>query len=269
MSALLAVRIALVVALAAPCGRADDRAPAPVPTSEHVELRVDGRPLAGWTIDPDAKEGSIVLGDDGKFVKVVFGPKVVRVAAAARPVTEIPGSALVDGLSHADEGVRDRCQEWLGQRGKEAAPLLSQALSATEADARRRALAVLAHGPIPSLAGSVRSRVRDENERVRAMALDAYAAMKCSDALDVCIGRLDGDSSLLVLHAAAEQLGFLKDIHGVDPLMKLLQSCDDRGVRIAAFAALRMITGMKFGRDEDAWRAWWTNHRDELLPDEE
>jgi len=269
MSALLAVRIALVVALAAPCGRADDPTPPPVPTSEHVELRVEGRPLAGWTIDPDAKEGSVVLADDGKFVKVAWGPAVVRVAAAARPVTEIPGSALVDGLSHAEEGVRDRCQEWLGQRGKEAALLLAQALSATEADARRRALAVLARGPIPSLAGSVRSRVRDENERVRAMALDAYVAMKCSDALDVCVGRLDGDASLLVLHAAAEQLGFLKDIRGVDPLMKLLQGCDDHGVRIASFAALRLITGMKFGRNEDAWRAWWTNHREELLPDGE
>jgi hypothetical protein len=40
-------------------------------------------------------------------------------------------------------------------------------------------------------------------------------------------------------------------------------------VQIAAFAALRGITGMKFGRDEDAWRAWWTNHRDELLPKDE
>jgi len=269
MSALLAVRIALVVALAAPCGRADDQAPPPVPTSEHVELRVEGRPLAGWTIDPDAKEGSIVLGDDGAFVKVVFGPKVVRVAAAARPVTEIPGSALVDGLSHADEGVRDRCQEWLGQRGKEAAPLLSQALSVRSADARRRALAVLVHAPIPSLAGAVKSRVGDENEQVRATALAAYVAMKRPDALDVCVDRLDGDSSPLVLHAAAEQIGFLKDIHGVDPLMKLLQSCDDRGVRIAAFAALRGITGMKFGRDEEAWTAWWTNHRDELLPKDE
>ena len=131
--------------------------------STSSELRVDGRPpLAGWTIDPDGKEGSIVLGDDGTFVKVVFGPKVVRVAAAARPVTEIRGSALVDGLSHADEGVRDRCQEWLGQRGKEAAPLLSQALSASAADARRRALSILTHAPIPSLAGSVKARVRDE-----------------------------------------------------------------------------------------------------------
>jgi hypothetical protein len=70
-------------------------------------------------------------------------------------------------------------------------------------------------------------------------------------------------------HAAAEQLGFLKDIHGVEPLMKLLQNCEDRGVRIAAFAALRGITGMKLGRDEDAWRAWWTNHRDDLLPKDE
>ena len=51
--------------------------------------------------------------------------------------------------------------------------------------------------------------------------------------------------------------------------MKLLQNCEDRGVRIAAFAALRGITGMKLGRDEDAWRAWWTNHRDDLLPKDE
>ncbi len=268
MSASLLVRVVAVVALAAPCGRADDRAP-PVPTSEHVELRVAGRPVAGWTVDPDRKDEALLLGDDGAFVKVVFGPTVVRVAAAERPVTDIPGAALVDGLSHADEGVRDRCQEWLAQRGPEAAPLLSAALSAQDADARRRALAVLLRGPIPSLGGSVRARVRDEDERVRATALAAYVALKRSDALGVCVDRIDSDPSLLVQHAAAEQLGFLKDLHGVDPLLRLLQGCEDRGVRIAAFAALRRITGMKLGRDEDAWRAWWTNHRDELLPENE
>jgi hypothetical protein len=261
-------RLAVVVALAAPSGRADDKAP-PVPTSEHVSLRVAGKPLAGWTVDADAKDGTVLLGDDGAFVKVVWGPSVTRLGAEARPVTEIPGAALVTGLSYDGELVRDRCQEWLGQRGAEAAPLLAQALQADVADARRRALAVLEHGPIDSLASSVKSCVRDSDERVRAEALAAYAALKRPDALSVCIDRADSDSSLLVQHAAAEQIGFLHDLHGVDPLLRLLGATEDRGVKIVVFASLRRITGMKFGRDEDAWRAWWTNHREELLPDSE
>src|SRR5262249_24582989 len=77
---------------------------------------------------------------------------------------------------------------------------------------------------------------------------------------------VDTDSSLLVQHAAAEQLGFLKDLHGVDSLIRLLQNTEDRGVKIVVFASLRRITGMTFGRDEEAWQAWWTNHRQELLP---
>ena len=39
-------------------------------------------------------------------------------------------------------------------------------------------------------------------------------------------------------------------------------------MRLVTFDALRRLTGRKFGRDEAAWRAWWTNHRAELLPEE-
>ena len=40
---------------------------------------------------------------------------------------------------------------------------------------------------------------------------------------------------------------------------------DERSLRVATFDALRRLTAHDFGRDEDAWRAWWTNHRKEIV----
>jgi HEAT repeat protein len=184
-------------------------------------------------------------------------------------VTEIPGPALVDGLAHPAETVRDRCQELVALRGAAAEPLLALALSSKAAEARRRALVLLTHTPVVALAAPIKLRVDDSEEAVRAVALEAYAKLRRADALRVCVDSLQSDLSLLVQHSAAQQIGGLADLHGVDPLLDHLKLCDDRGVRIVIFAALRKISGKSFGRDEEAWRAWWTNHRDEILPEED
>lgn len=264
-----ALLIAAALAVAAPSGRPDEAAKAKVAKADHVVLKVAGRPFAGWLLDDTAKDGAIYLGDDGAFFTVAKDAKSELVESAPTPVTELPGPPLVDGLAHVEEGVRDRCQELIAQRGEEAAPLLALALDAKAAEARRRALTILTGLKIDSLAKTIKACANDGDERVRAVALEAFVKVKKGEALPVCVDRLENDSSLLVQHSAAERLGGLKDYHAVDPLLDHLKVCDDRGVRIAVFAALRRISGKSLGRDEEAWRAWWTNHKDELLPDEE
>jgi HEAT repeat protein len=265
-----ALLIAVALAVAAPSGRPDEAAKAQkVAKADHVVVKFAGKSLAGWLLDPAAKDGSIYLDDDGTFVTVAKDAKSEVVETTARPVTEVPGPPLVDGLGHAEEGVRDRCQELLAQRGEEAAPLLAAALDAKSAEARRRALTILTATKIDSLAKSIKICVNDSDERVRAVALEAFAKLRKDEALPICVDRLENDGSPLVQHSAAERIGGLGDYHGVDPLLDHLGRCEDRGVRIAVFAALRRISGKNLGRDEEAWRAWWTNHKDELLPDDD
>jgi len=262
----LLLRVAAALVLAASGGRADEAAARKIPTSDHVTMSVAGKQLSGWPIDPDSKEGAIVLSDEGAFVVVERGPAVRVVETTARPVTEMPGTALVDGLAHVNEVVRDRCQELLAQRGPEAQPLLALALAAKDAEARRRGLVLLAAAPMAPLASAVRKCVDDRDQGVRAAALCAYVALKRPDALRVCVERLEGDDSPRVLHSAIENLGELRDMHAVEPLLEHLANCSDRDLQIVTFAALRKITGKTLGRDENAWRAWWTNHKDEVLP---
>jgi hypothetical protein len=264
-----ALLTALALAVAAPSGRPDEAAKAPkVAKADHVVVQFSGKTLAGWLLDPAAKEGSIYLGDDGTFVTIAKDAKSAVVETAARPVTEVPGPPLVDGLAHVEEGVRDRCQELLALRGVEAAPLLALALDAKSAEARRRALTILTAMKIDSLAKAIKICVNDGDEHVRAIALEAFAKVRKEQALPICADKLENDSSLLVQHSAAERIGGLGDYHGVEPLLDHLARCEDRGVRIAVFAALRRISGKSLGRDEEAWRAWWTNHKTEFLPDE-
>lgn len=264
-----ALLTAAVLAVAAPSGLPDEAAKAPVAKAEHLVVKVAGKPLAGWLLDGAAKAGSIYLDDDGNFVTVKKDAKVEVVETASRPVTEVPGAPLVDGLAHDEEGVRDRCQELLQLRGEEAAPLLASALDAKAAEARRRALVILTGTKVDSLAKAIKACVNDNDEHVRAVALEAFFKVRKGETLALAVDRLENDSSLLVQHSAAERIGGCGDYHGVEPLLDHLKNCDDRGVRIAVFAALRRISGKTFGRDEDEWRAWWTNHKSEYLPDEE
>jgi len=263
-----ALLVAAVLSLASASGRADDAPTQPIATADHVAMTVAGRAIAGWSIELCSGNGAVLLTDEGTFVTVGHGPDVKVVETAARPVTDVPGVALVDGLARSEEEVRDRCQELLTLRGREAQPFLDLALDSKSAEARRRALVFLSRAPLAALAGAIRRRVTDDDEDVRSSALDAYVALRRADSLKLCIDRLETDRSPLVQHTAVQQIGLLADLRGVDALLQHLANSDDRGVRIATFAALRRITRKNFGRDEDAWRAWWTNHRDEYLPDE-
>jgi hypothetical protein len=85
--------------------------------------------------------------------------------------------------------------------------------------------------------------------------------------VEVCLGFLQFEEETLVVHEAIECLGLLGEPRAIDGLLAHLRGCEERGLRLAHFAALRRITSLPFGRDEDKWVAWWTNHRHEYLND--
>jgi hypothetical protein len=87
------------------------------------------------------------------------------------------------------------------------------------------------------------------------------------DLLERCVDALQWDGSALVRHQAIVRLGRCVDLRAVDPLLAHLEGCEERSLRIITFDALRRLTGRNFGRDEQRWRNWWSNHRSELLPD--
>jgi hypothetical protein len=263
---------AVVVASVAVARRAlafDEDKPKAIATTDHVLLEAVGLRVAGWPIDESAKDGTVLLRDDGEFTVVPREPPPKVLARVASPVTDLPGAALVIGLSHVEEGARDRCKDLLAEvlaaRGAELVPLLRDALASPAVETRRRTLEILVHAPLAELAADVRTVTADSDERVRKTALVAYGALRREDFLELCVTRLRFDRSALVRHAAMVELGGLGDLRGVDPLLDQLVGCDDHATRVVVFNALRKITGQNLGRDEDAWRAWWTNHREEVL----
>ncbi len=238
------------------------------PTIERVRLEVEGKVVNGWLLDADAEGTTALLLDDGKVQCIPHGPEPRILEVVKHAVRELPPDDLVAGLGHVREGVRDRCEELLVQMGALATPTIGSALLAEAAEVRRRGLRVLAERPAKQWIARIRECLRDGDEAVRKEALATYAVHRPDDLFDVCRGLLRLDPAALVRHEAIGQLGRLGDLHAVDLLLDHLDGCEDRSLRLVTFDALRRLTLKSFGRDEPAWRAWWSNHRGELLPDD-
>lgn len=235
---------------------------------ERVEVAAGSQPLAGWLLGVEGEAGSALLDDAGRLVWLPREPLpdfVLRTAAAAKDLAPAAVAAL---LGDPAEVVRDRAEELLIEQGPLAAPVLGGVLAAEAAETRLRALRVLERVPAPQWRARVRARVDDRDAAVRRAAIHAYAALQPDDLLDVAGGVLRFDDAVGARHAAIVALGRLGDPHAIDPLFDHLEGCEERSLRLVTFDALRRLTGRKLGRDEAAWRAWWTNHRHELLPDE-
>jgi hypothetical protein len=269
----MSLRTAVLALLLLPAtARTEERPSArpPPPSTEHVRLVVDGTEHSGWTLDPTADGGFALLADDATIVVIPLpappaAPTILE--RVAQPVTLVPSPALVAGLEHQEAGVRDRCEELLGEQGDAALPHLGPALSSASKEARRRSLELLVTRPSTKWRSRVDSLRRDDDERVRQTALRAYAALKPTDLYERCVDSLRSDSSVLVRHEAIVLLGRQGDVRAVDPLLDELEGCEERSLRLVTFDALRRLTGRSFGRDEEKWRSWWTNHREEFLPE--
>jgi hypothetical protein len=60
---------------------------------------------------------------------------------------------------------------------------------------------------------------------------------------------------------AAQALGRIKDPCAVKPLIAVLKD-KDKSVREEAFSAVRKITGVDFGQDQEQWQKWWEENKD-------
>ena len=239
------------------------------PTAPHVVFRIGGEERGGWPLDPEADGGYALLWDEGEIAVLPADPSRQPLRTEAVAVTAIPSDALASGLGHAEEGVRDRCGELLREQGSLGIPALLRVLDADSADARRRALLVLVETGGRKQQAKFRSCISDRDEKVRQAALRAYAATTPRDLFEVALHSYESDRALIVRHEAIVLLGRTGDLRAVEPLLAGMDETMDRSLRLVTFDALRRITGMSFGRDEEAWRTWWSNHGEEVLHPEE
>jgi HEAT repeat protein len=231
-----------------------------------VRLELDRREQWAWRL-PAQEDGRLaLLTDDGALAWVKLEPPPNWLEESSARLVELPPARLVALFDDASESVRDCGEELLIEQGDPAAAAVGGAVLAESARVRRAALSVLAARPQPQWSARVRERLRDDDVAVRRAALTAYAALAPSDLVATALGVLRFDRDPLLHHDAIAVLGRQGDLRVVDTLLEHLDGCDDRSERLVAFDALRRLTGKKFGRDAEAWRAWWTNHRAELLP---
>jgi len=247
-------------ALAAPA-RGDEAATVP-----HVLWKSGEQRFSGWRVAA-SDDGAVAIATDAGELRVVAkGDELEEIARVDGPVSSVPSGALAQGLGHAEEKVRDRCQALLRAQKELAFPALATALEDDAVEARFRALELLIRlPPYPKLTDGVRRRLTDPDEAVRKIALRVYAQLAPEDLFERVCWVLEHDDAVAVEHEAIVQVGRTKDPHGVDVLLDHLVDCEARSLRVATFDALRRLTARDFGRDEEAWRAWWTNHRKEIV----
>ncbi len=179
-------------------------------------------------------------------------------------VCNLPAMALVEGLDAEELEVQDTCEQLLTRMGDPAAEALQSALKSKSRETLRRSLRALTKNVQPKLRSSIASLLSHADEHVRKEALAAYGATRPKDLLERSRKALR-DSSARVRHEAIAQIESTKDLRAVDSLLEMLEDEDERSLRMQVFASLRRLTGRRLGQDEAAWRAWWTNHREEVM----
>lgn len=273
--ALLLLAAAASPAAAAADAPADPAAPAAKPavakepTVARVRVAVGSEERVGWRLGVEEAGATALLQDDGVVAWAMVEPAEAWLESEERPLSALSPAHLAGALGHEMAPIRERCEELLIAQGSLAAAAVGEAVRAPSAEARRHALQVLAERPAKQWRARIRERLMDDVEpAVRRAALAAYAALECDDLVPVCLALLKFDDDARVRHDAIGRLGRSRDLTVIDPLLVHLDGCEERSLRLVTFDALRRLTGRKFGRDEAAWRAWWTNHRAELLPEE-
>jgi hypothetical protein len=101
----------------------------------------------------------------------------------------------------------------------------------------------------------VEEGLRDLDERVRLAAVMAIRKLG-KDGLDALLACLKADRSVNNRKMAIKTLQHWAEKDCVAPLVDLLKSEKDEGVRAFGFTALRVITRMKFGDDLVAWQEY-------------
>lgn len=74
------------------------------------------------------------------------------------------------------------------------------------------------------------------------------------------------DESYRVRENAVVALGRIGDPRAIEPLIATIKD-EESSVRLIAVQVLGVITGQDFGEDQDKWRKWWDENKDEILKD--
>lgn len=148
--------------------------------------------------------------------------------------------------------------------GREAALAL---LAESDESVRAGLVASLADAPVesPELAEAIAMAAvaADPTERGAWVALLALAG----PGMDALLAEIVADETLPaeLRNNSIELLGGFATPLAAETLMDLAERDADESSRGAAFESLRRLSGMPFGNDAQAWRAWWAAGGEELL----
>ncbi len=156
---------------------------------------------------------------------------------------------------------------------RDAVPELLSACEQGPSDSRWYALALLAELPDPRTVGAAGERLFDDDEGLRALALESLQRMQGQAALEGDLRALEtrlrsalgavsggGAGNAVRRRRAAEALGALRAEGAIDDLILHVASLDP-DLSTAVRRALFTITRQDFGEKEKRWRSWWNENR--------
>ncbi len=206
------------------------------------------------------------------LITLLGGGLAAREARAdeACPALAARTAAWVKRLTSADAPGRATARKALVRLGAPAVPLLLDALPDATDDGVR--------GDLIRTLGELRDpRARDVLIAVARNEAGPSEAAETRRAALIALGRLTGGigsteirrhlrSSDPELRSAAREAALLLDgYRAVRALIEVLKA-EDRRVQLRARDRLQEISGEALPLDADAWRRWWDDHRDLLLP---
>jgi len=205
------------------------------------------RPLMQAMNDPDA----------GVRQNAIHSMQYYNNPAAVFPLTR--------ALDDKDNGVRAEAALVLGPIGlgpvsdPQAVAALVRATHDVHPEVRRNAVLALKHVKDPRALEALLASCQDGYKPARVHAVNNLGFVKDPRATQALIKALQ-DPEFDVRLRAAEGLGRLKAKEAIKPLIDALGD-KERRVREAAADALQVITGWRYGVDQDGWRQWYEKHR--------
>lgn len=234
-------------------------------------LRPEQKPLRGFPLpSQDATTQVLLIGvAEGRLHALAWEDIKDFQVLTERSVKEVPSKALVEGMGLDDTVARDECYARLADQEWDPTDELLAGTTHKNPEVRWRCLDLLSRMDTSKWAARLKRLLKDEDVRVRRLALTAYSKAKTEDLVDVAGRMLRREEDLKIRHDIILIIGYSKDAHGVDDLLEHLETTDNRSLLLVTYASLRRLTGMNFGKKPDAWKSWWTNHRDEVLLEQE
>ena len=114
----------------------------------------------------------------------------------------------------------------------------------------------------------IKALKREREPGVQAAMLIALSRLDGARRLGADVAAHLGDSSERVRIAAARALERMHVVEGVGPLIDRMGQEADGLAKTVMARALESMTGQRFGTHPEAWRNWWSKHRDRLFAEQ-